>query len=260
MDEWGSDEVGSWPEIWGQESVGLLQSGENGSNEILSGSGLTLGICVDIIDTSELQDFLGDLGSNATSSSWGWHESDGGGTALTVDLGWDGMDTTDLGSPISSSDWDDVALSIIKGSLNSNLHFLGDLDSNTNVSLSVSASNDSLESGSLSSLGLLLDGKNGHDLIRELMLDVGEKSINDWCFLDWDGVGVDFFERIELSSFNESSELGKWGPFVLVETSWSSSSSSGSTSTSSSSSISTSISSTESSSGSSISSSSTSLF
>ena len=202
FDEWRSDEVGLWPEIWGQESVGALQGGEKSSNEVLSGLGLTLGVSVDIIDTCELQDLLGDLGGNATSSSWGWDKSDGGGTALAVDLGWDGMDTTDLGSPISSSDWDDVALSINESTLDGNLHFLGDLDTNTNVSLSVSASNDSLESGSLTGLGLLLDGEDAHDLVGELVLDVGEESINDWAFLDWDGVGVDFFERVDLSGLD----------------------------------------------------------
>lgn len=92
LDEWGSDEVSLWPEIWGKERVSLLKGAEHGSDEVLSGSGLTLGISVDIIDTGELQDLLGDLGGDATSSSWGWHESDGGGTTLAYDLGWDGMD------------------------------------------------------------------------------------------------------------------------------------------------------------------------
>jgi len=74
--EWGTVEVSLWPEIWGKESVGLLQGIEEGSDEILSSSGLSSGVCVDIIDTGEEQDLLGDLGGNATSSSWGWHESD----------------------------------------------------------------------------------------------------------------------------------------------------------------------------------------
>ena len=197
--EWGSDEVSLWPEIWGKERVGLLEGGEDSSDEVLSGSGLSLGICVDIIDTGEHENLLGNLGGNATSSSWGWHESDGGGTALTVDLGWDGMDTTNLGSPVTSSDWDDVALGIEEGSLDGNLDFLGTLDTDTNVSLSISASDDSLESSSLTSLGLLLDGHNAHDFVGELVLDVGEESVNDWCFLDWDGVGVDFFEGLDLA-------------------------------------------------------------
>ena len=95
LDEWGLDEVGLWPEIRGQESVGLLEGLEESSTEVLSGSGLTSATGVDIIDTSEVQDLLGNHGGNATSSSWGWDHSNGTGTALSLDLDWDGMDGTD---------------------------------------------------------------------------------------------------------------------------------------------------------------------
>jgi len=67
------------------------------------------------------------------------------------------MDTTDLRSPITSSDWDDVALGVDQSTLDGNLDFLGNLDSETNVTLSISTGNNSLESSSLSGLGLLLD-------------------------------------------------------------------------------------------------------
>jgi len=209
---------------------------------------LTGGLGVNIIDTSESQDFLGDLSGNTSSSSWGWHESNAGGTTFASNLDWDGMDTTNLGTPITSSDWDDVALGVHKSTLNGNLDFLSDLDSDTNVTLSVSASDNSLESGSLSGLGLLLDGENAHDLIGELVLGVGEESISNLIFLDWDRESVNFFEGFNLSGLDKSSELGDWGPLVLVEAT----SASWSTSTSSSSSSSTSsISSSESSSSSS---------
>jgi hypothetical protein len=67
------------------------------------------------------------------------------------------MDTTDSGTPVTSSDWDDVGLGIKKGTLDGDLNFLGDLDTDTDVTLSVTDSNDCLESGSLTGLGLLLD-------------------------------------------------------------------------------------------------------
>jgi len=67
------------------------------------------------------------------------------------------MDTTDFGTPISSSDWDQVALGVNESTLDGNLDFLSALDTNTNVTLSISASNNSLESGSLTGLGLLLN-------------------------------------------------------------------------------------------------------
>jgi len=225
FNEWGLDEISLWPEIWGKESVGLLQALEQSSAEILSSSGLSGTGGVNIIDTSELKDLLSNLSGNATSSSWSWHESDRARTALSLNLGWDSMDTTDSRTPISSSDWDKMDLSIEESTLNGDLDLLGDLDTDTDVTLSITGGDDSLESGSLSSLSLLLDGKNAHDLIGELVFDVRDESIDDWCLLDWDGVGVNFFKRLDVTGFDESSEFGKWGPFFLESTSTSSSSS-----------------------------------
>jgi len=224
FDEWGLDEISLWPEIWGKERVGLLQALEQSSAEILSGSGLSGTGGVNIIDTSELKDLLSNLSGNATSSSWSWDESDRARTALSLNLGWDSMDTTDSRTPISSSDWDKMDLSIEKSTFNGDLDLLGDLDTDTDVTLSITGSDDSLESGSLSSLGLLLDGKNAHDLIGELVFDVRDKSIDDWCLLDWDGVSVNFFEGEDVTGLDESSEFGKWSPVFLESTSTSSSS------------------------------------
>jgi len=223
LDEWRLDEVSLWPEIWGKESVCLLQALENSSAEVFSGSGLSDTSGINIIDTSEGQDLLGDLSGNATGTSWGWDESDNSRTALSLNLARDGVDTTDSGSPVTSSDWNDVVLGIKECSLNGNLDFLSDLDSDTNVTLSVTDSDNSLESGSLSSLGLLLDGKDAHDLVGELVLGLGDKSVNDLGLLDWDGVSVDLLEGLDLVVLNESSELGEWGPFFLESSSSSSS-------------------------------------
>jgi len=64
FDEWRLDEISLWPEIWGQESVSLLQALEQSSAEILSGSGLSGTTGIDIIDTGESEDLLGNLGSD----------------------------------------------------------------------------------------------------------------------------------------------------------------------------------------------------
>lgn len=223
FDEWRLDEISLWPEIWGKESIGLLQALEDSSAEILSSSGLSNTSGIAIIDTSELEDLLGDLSGNATGTSWGWDKSDDGRTALSLYLCWDGMDTTDSGSPVTSSNWDDVALGINEGTLNGDLDLLGDLDSNTNVSLSVTDSDNSLESGSLTGLSLLLDGKNAHNLVGEFVLGLGNKGINDLCLLDWDRVGIDLFKGLDFVVLDKSSELGEWGPLLLESTSSSSS-------------------------------------
>jgi hypothetical protein len=70
------DEISLWPEIWSQERVSLLQALEESSAEVFSGSGLTGTGGVNIIDTSELKNFLGNLGGNTTSTSWSWDKSD----------------------------------------------------------------------------------------------------------------------------------------------------------------------------------------
>ena len=136
-------------------------------------------------------------------------------------------------------------LSIEKSTLNGDLDFLSDLDTNTNVTLSITSGDDGLESSSLTSLGLLLDGENAHDLIREFVMNVSHESIDDWCLLDWDGVGVNFFERLDVTVFDESSEFGKWSPFFLESTSTSSSSSEATSSSSATSVASSSSASTE---------------
>jgi len=142
---------------------------------------------------------------------------------------------TDSGTPVSSSDWDELHLGVNEGTLDGNLDFLGDLDTNTTVTLSITGGDDSLESGSLTGLGLLLDGKDAHDLVGESGLLVGNESVDDWGFLDWDGVGIDFLELGDGAHLYESSELGEWVPLFLESTSatWATSSSSASTASSS---------------------------
>jgi len=224
-------EFSLWPEIWGQESVGFLQASEDGSAEVLSGSGLTGTGGVNIINTCELKNLLGNKSGNSTSTSWGWDHSNGTGTAFSLYLNWDGVDSTDGGTPIASSDWDEVDLGIDQSTLDGNLDFLGALDTNTNVSSAVTGGDDGLESGSLTGLSLLLNGKDAHDLILELSTGFGNELLSDLGLLDWDGVGVDFLEGVDLSVLHESTELGEWSPSVLVSESstWSTSTSSAST-------------------------------
>jgi len=179
---------------------------------------------VNIIDTSELEELLGDGGTNNTSSSGGGDELASDGSSLTVNLGGDGMDSTNLVTPISSSDGDEGELGSDKGSLNGNLDFLSDLDSETDVTVVITDGNEGLEAGTLSGLGLLLDGDDLHDLILESslgtvgVLDLGNEFLNDLSLLDWDSVSVDLFEGRNVSVHDESSELGLGGPFFLSGT------------------------------------------
>jgi hypothetical protein len=67
------------------------------------------------------------------------------------------MDVSNSVSPIASSDWDQVQFSINKSTLDGDLDFLGNFNSKSDVSILITNGNDSLESSSLTSLGLLLD-------------------------------------------------------------------------------------------------------
>jgi hypothetical protein len=67
------------------------------------------------------------------------------------------VNITDLVTPITSSDWDKGELGSNEGTLDGDLDFLGSLDTETDVTVHVTACNNSLESGSLTGLGLLLN-------------------------------------------------------------------------------------------------------
>lgn len=112
------------------------------------------------------------------------------------------MNITDLVTPIASSDWDELELSVDKGTLDGNLDFFGDLDSETDVTILISNSNDGLETGSLSGLGLLLDGYDLHDFVRQWL--ALEEFVDDLGLFDWDGVCVNFLEGTDHTMLYES--------------------------------------------------------
>lgn len=94
------------------------------------------------------------FGIGATKKTY----SDSDGTALAALLGGQGVRSTEVGAPVSSSDGDDAELSDDDGGTDSSSDFLGGLDTETNVALGVTNDDDGLESGSLTGTGLLLDG------------------------------------------------------------------------------------------------------
>lgn len=220
---WGLVLVSYVPQVWGQVSVEALQGDEGGLQEVLLGLGLSPRGGVAIFNTGEVQQLLGNWGSDDSNSLRGWDKSDVHGSTLSGNLGWDGVDISDLVTPVSSSDWDDGELGGLETVLDGNLDFFSALDSESDVSVSISNSNDGLESGSLSGSGLLLDGSNLHYFITEFLNEV----VNDLVLLDWEGVDVDFLEGFDLSGFDESSELSAWNPFFVESLSASSSLASG---------------------------------
>lgn len=174
LSKWRLEVFGLAPEIWGQVLVCLGKGLVDGLDEVLSSSGMSGGVGVAIIDTSELEELLGDGGSDNTSSTRGWNKLDSDGSALSCDLTWNGMNGTELVSPETSSDWDELELGSDESTLDGDLDFLSNLNSKTDVTVLISNDNDSLETGSLTSHSLLLDGDDLHNLVRESHLVLGE--------------------------------------------------------------------------------------
>jgi hypothetical protein len=212
----GWDVVGSGPEIRGKESVGVADGNEAGLNEVLGGTGATGWAGEDIIDTSELQDLLWDGGSDETGTTGGGDQTEADGTTLTGGLHGDGMHVTDLVTPVTSTDGDKSELSANEGTLDGNLDFLGELDAETDVTVVVTDNDDSLEAGTLTGLGLLLDRHDLHDLVGKGTLSLLDELVNNGGLFDWDGVSVDLLEVADVTVLNESTKLGSGGPVVLA--------------------------------------------
>ena len=86
------------------------------------------------------------------------NETDSDGTALSALLGGERVRLTKVGTPVTSSDGDNGELGDDDGGADGGSDFLGGLDTKTNVALGVTDDDDSLEAGTLTGTGLLLDG------------------------------------------------------------------------------------------------------
>lgn len=223
-------EGGLAPQVGGQEAVSVGNGNEGGLEGVLLGSGGTGGRSVDILDTTELQQLLdGGRGNDGRTSGSG-DKSNVDGTTLTGGLGGDGVGLTKRRSPVSSSDGDDGELGNDDGGSDGGGNLLGGLDTETDVTVGVTNDNNSLESGSLTGSGLLLDGLDLHDLI----LENGEELVNNLVLLDGEGVEVDLLHGLDVSGLDESAELGDGNPSLLLVLSSSASATSATTASSSS--------------------------
>ena len=128
------------------------------------------------MDTSKLEDLLGDGSSNDAATSGGRDQSDSDGSTLSGDLDWDSVWVLDLVTPESSSNGDHIQLGINDSSLDGALNFLGNLGSEAEVTISITDQDHSSESGSLTGSGHLLNGGDLHDFFLELAF---EKFVNN---------------------------------------------------------------------------------
>ncbi len=158
-------EFGLGPEIRGQIAVSLRESVKSGSHEILKSSGLASGASVAIVDSSEMEQLLGSGSADDTGTTRSGHKSNTARAALASDLHGHSVHVTDLVTPISTADRDEAKLGINESALDGDLDLLGDLAAESDVTVEVTDGNDSLETGALAGLGLLLDRDDLHNIV-----------------------------------------------------------------------------------------------
>lgn len=207
------EELGLSPELWGEEGVGAGKSVEGSLDEVSEGLGASGGGGEAIVDSGVGKNLLGHTTSDSSSSTGSRNQTETDRSALSSHLHGDGVGKTDLVTPVSTADGDDVQLGVDDGSTDGGGDFLGALDSESDVSVVISDDDEGLEAGALSGTSLLLHGGDLHHLILEL----GAKEVvKDLVFLDGESEQVDVLKRLDLSALHETSELGHGHPITLL--------------------------------------------
>ena len=111
-------------------------------------------------------------------------------------------------TPVTTSNGDNAQLGSDDGTSDGSGDFLGALDTETDVSVGIADGDERLESGALTSTGLLL---NGHDL-HDFVLKSGEELVDDLVLLDGEREEVDLLHRLDLAILNETAQLGDGNP------------------------------------------------
>mmetsp|Transcript_120114 Transcript_120114/g.347014 ORF Transcript_120114/g.347014 Transcript_120114/m.347014 type:complete len:215 (-) Transcript_120114:21-665(-) len=168
------------------------------------------------MNTSHVHKLLSGGRGNQSSTTRGRDQSDTNGTTFPGDLARDSVRKSGNTSPISSSDRGDVELGSSDGTTDGSGDFGRALNTQTDVSVSVSDGNEGLESGSLTSRRLLLNRHDLHNLILKLVL---QEIVDNFGLLNRDGEKEDFLDGSNLSFLNKASELGDGNPNVLVSSS-----------------------------------------
>jgi len=208
-------ELGGSPELGGEVSVGLGESVVNSEDVVTNGTGLTGRSGVSIVDTSEGKNLLGGVGSNETSTTGSRDDTEEDGTALAGDLAGDGVGSTELGTPVTTTDRDEVKLGGDDSTTDGTSSFLGATNTNTDVTVVITDNDPGLEAGLLTGRRSLLHGADLHNLILEL---VAKEVVDDLSLLDREREEEDVIEGLDLLVLHETTELGARNPLLLLVT------------------------------------------
>jgi hypothetical protein len=201
-------EGGLGPELRAEETIRVTNGSKGSLDKVTKGTGGTTRGGVAVSDTSKGKNLLGGRSSDDTSTTGSRDQTSNGRTALASKLAGNGVGLTKGRTPVSTTNGDDSELSKNDGTANSSGNFLGALDTKTNVAITVTNDNKGLETGTLTSTGLLLNRSDLHDLILKL----GKEVINNLVFLDGKREEIDFLNSLDLAILDKTTELSDGNP------------------------------------------------
>lgn len=201
------------PEVRSDDGVGLHESLVGSTGEVTDSTGSTGGLSVDILDTSEFEETLDSGSGNDTGTTGSGDKTDHDGTSLRGNGTVEGVRLTDVGTPVTTTNGDDVELGSVDSTTDSESDFLGGLDTETDVTVFITNDNEGLEGGTLTGGALLLDGLDDKNVFTHLVFR--DEVVNDLSFLDGERVEEDLFEGRNLTILDHTAELGGRNPFVL---------------------------------------------
>merc|ERR1712093_740051 len=105
-----ADELRLLPQVGCEVSVCVSDSDEGGLEGVLEGLGGSGGGSVDVVDTGKLEKTLDGWGCDKTGTTGSWDKSDGNGTTLSTLIGWQRVRKTKVGTPVSTTDWQNAQL------------------------------------------------------------------------------------------------------------------------------------------------------
>merc|ERR1719340_53399 len=137
---------------------------------------------VTIVNSSHLQQLLGNRGGHDTCTTGGRDQTHPDGSTLASNLARHGVWSTDLVTPEPSPHRDDGELSQDDGATDGCGHLLGALHTKPNMAVVVSNSYESLEPGPLASPGLFL---NRHYLQNLVLQSGSDEHVDDLMLFNW---------------------------------------------------------------------------
>ena len=188
----------------------MTHGSESSLQEVTHSRSGSFGLCVTILDTGELQKPLRGGGSDDASSPWSRDETTHDRSYFSADFRGNGVRIPKLGTPVTSSDGDDGEFREGDSTTNCSCDFLCALDTQTNVTIEITDSNEGLESRTLTCAGLLLNRHDLHDLVFEFW----EERVDDLVLLNRERKEVDFLQGLDLSVFHEAAKFCDGGPLI----------------------------------------------